>query len=262
MRDGEQQQEESSDEVQKRYICLIQELHELREGIADDDARLESVVSRSNVLFKRIKTCSELKLDAKITAMSTGLACKGIEKKMEPEDVGSRMLAEVMCSSLIDRLCEAALECYIGMSFVDSLVLGRCGMARSRDRIQQPRKRYLNIDKDAMRPVEKDMQIEKESEIVCKMNRMVVEERAMDYFEFVIDLESFSKTIENIMYFSLAMRSGKACLKSQDGKLFICPPSNDESEMMHLVVEMTYEEYVEISARMKMADMRVYEFCR
>ncbi|KAM0671341.1 hypothetical protein CWI42_091710 [Ordospora colligata] len=256
----DKQQKESSDDVQKKYICLIEELHELREGAVDDDVRLENVVSRSNVLFKRIKTCSELKLDAKITAMSIGLTCKGIEKKMEPEEISSKMLVEVMCSNLVDRMCEAAVGCYVGMSFADNLVLSRSGVVKERSRIQQSRRRDLNVDRDAMRPIEKDVQSEEEPEMLCKISRMIADKRKIDYFELVVDPESFSKTVENILYFSLAMRSGRVCLKSQDNKLLACESSNDQDEMIHLVIEMTYEEYLKISASMK--EKEADEDCR
>ncbi|RUS24994.1 Nse4 C-terminal-domain-containing protein [Jimgerdemannia flammicorona] len=103
----------------------------------------------------------------------------------------------------------------------------------------------------------------KESDIVRNVNqttdnvsliRHILQDRGpMGFFEFVVNPESFSQTVENIFYLSFLIRDGEASLKDVDGNLMLDyhnPPTNEEYEdgltKKQLIMEMDMAMWREI----------------
>ncbi|CAD26485.2 hypothetical protein [Encephalitozoon cuniculi GB-M1] len=239
------------DEVHDRYLNLLQEMRLLKEDLLEDKCRLDKLVSTSNMLFKRIKTSSELKLDAKITALSTKLACTRMEKDINLEDITPGTLVELARKDLLHDFYRYAMDCSVGMRFPYCFSLGVHGEAPSRRRAQSQRSRQTLPETEVPTLITREKDSVEEPEILAQIKRLVAEKGRTEYFRFVIDPRSFSKTIENIFYLSLSLRSGVAFLEfDDDGTLYVVSEGSEGASTGHLVVEMTYDEYLRIVERM------------
>ncbi|ADM12109.2 uncharacterized protein Eint_081770 [Encephalitozoon intestinalis ATCC 50506] len=232
--------------VRNDYLDLLQKIRLQREDLLEDKSRLEELINTSNMLFRKIKTSSELKLDAKMNALWTKLAWTRMEKDIDLEDITSSTFVELFRKSLLDDFYRYAMKCNAGMKFLNcfSLVFSEEAPSRKRSQVQRSRQHLPAAEIPVLITREKDST--EESGILMQIRRLVSERDRIEYFRLVINPESFSKTIENIFYLSLSLRSGFVSMEYDDGILYAISKTSEEGEIGHLAVEMTYDEYLEI----------------
>lgn len=259
MEDGnlEELQDDVRDEgsLRDRYLDLLQEIRSSKEEILEDRSRLDDLVSTSNMLFKKIRTSSELKLDAKVTAISTKLTCSRMEKDLDTNAITPKKLIELLENDLLDGFYKYGMGCSLGIRLLDRLSLVRGGDERKR-RIQSQRQKLVPSEVKIPRSVTTAENITDESEVLAFLKRLLAEREMVEYFSCVTDPESFSRTVENIFCLSLAIRSGIASLAYNDDVLYVCSsrsPSGEENSE-HLVLEISYDEYLEIVKKLKIKE--------
>lgn len=233
-------------EVHDSYLDLLQRMRVSKEDLVEDKQGLDEVISTSNRLFKRIRTSSELKLDAKITALSTRLACTRMEKDIEAGEMTAGRFVLLFGKACFEDFHGYAMKCDLGMRFQRGLSLGVSGECGGRKR-QAPRTKQAVPEADVVQPTARAPEAEDEPEALVQIKRLVEERGRIEYFRLVVDPKSFSRTIENIFHLSLAVRCGAASLVYEDKVLYAASPdSTGSGDPGHLAVEMTYDEYLRI----------------
>jgi non-structural maintenance of chromosomes element 4 len=235
--------------IHHRYLDLLQEIRVSKDEILENRSKLESLIETSNILFKKINTSSELRLDAKVNALSTRMSHTRMERDMSESGMTSKRFIAYLEKGLLEEFYEYAFSCYWGMVFLDQLVL-RTEEGEQGKRAP-PQRRQLNVaEAEIPRPVSAVGEDTDLFEIVSQIRCLASERGECDYFELVIDPASFSKTVENMFYLSFAIRSGIVSLVSREDALVICSGTTAGEDSGHLVLEMTYEEYRAIIERM------------
>ncbi|KAG5860605.1 hypothetical protein KMI_01g02460 [Encephalitozoon hellem] len=242
-------------DVHDGYLDLLQTMRHLREDLLEDKRRLEELVNTSNKLFKKIKTSSELKLDAKMTALSTKITCTRMEKDIELDDITPSTFLELFRKGLLDDFYRYAMKCNSGIRFSGCFSLNDHSEASNRKKpsVQRP-KQSLPETKIPV-SITRERASTEEMDVLMRIKELVAERNRVEYFRLVINPQSFSKTIENIFYLSLSLRSGLVYMEWSDGVLYVTSKNNrGGGEMGHLAVEMTYDEYLVIIEKMKISE--------
>lgn len=248
-----------SNEVQNKYLDLLQRVRISKEEILVDKDKLEDLISASNMLFKKIKTSSELKLDARITAISTKMACSRMEKDLDSSFVTSEKLIELFRNDLLDDFYRHAMECSLGISFLGHLSFVR-EENRGRQRLQSQRSRLVPSEAEFPRLATTDDNTMNKPEMLVRIREMLKKEERINYFSCVVDPSSFARTIENIFSLSLAIYSSVASLEYDRDVLYVRSSESCTGEGSgHLIVELSYDEYLEIVKKMGMDDVLVQD---
>lgn len=235
------------DEVRDGYLDLLQKMRCLKEDLLEDKCRLEELVSTSNSLFKKIKTSSELKLDAKMTALSTKMACTRMEKDIELDDVTSSIFVELFRKNLLNDFYRYAMGCNAGIEFLGCFSLGNHSEASNKKKLPVQRSKQHLPETRIPALITREKVSTEEFDILMHIKELVSERGRVEYFRLVINPQSFSKTIENIFYLSLSLRSGLISIEWDDETLYITSKSSEgKGDLGHLAVEMTYDEYLTI----------------
>jgi non-structural maintenance of chromosomes element 4 len=232
----------SEHSVHHRYLDLLQEIRTSKDEMLENKSKLEDVIDASNRLFKRIRTSSELKLDAKINALSVKISHTRMERDMSETGMTSKRFIAYLERGLLDEFYEHAFSCYSGVMFLDQLVLE---LEESEKRVRAPtQRRRANIaEAEVPRPASSVEENADSFEVVSQIKNLISERGECDYFECVIDPASFARTIENMFHLSFAMRSGVASLVCRGDSLLVCSSAAASGDTGHLVLEMTYGEY-------------------
>lgn len=238
------------DKVQEGYLDLLQEIRDSREEILEDKQKLEDLIDASNKLFKRIKTSSELKLDARINAISTRMSCSRMEKDIESDAFTSMRLVELIENDMLDDFYRYAMSCNREMRFLDHISFSQ-KENRSEQRAATQRAKLVPADAETPSSNAKADDPDDGARILLQMKDVLVER--MEYFSFVVDPESFSRTVENVFYLSLAVRSGALSLLCDGNVLYVTPDRQSGGNSEHFSLELSYDEYVEIVQRMGIA---------
>lgn len=257
MKDGEdlEKAQSNTNDTHDRYLDLLQDIRTSKEEMIEDKGRLEDLINASNMLFKKIKTSSELKLDAKITAISTRLTCSRMEKDFASSGITSKEIAELFTNDLLDDFYKYAMSCSLAVKFLDSLSFEQKeDMSKSRPRMERSRLVVSEVEiPKSISTAEEDIE---GLEILSRIEEAIRKKGRREYFSCVIDLNSFSKTIENMFYLSLAIRSGVATLEFSESIMYVCPfKPSAKSFSANLTLEISYDEYLKLIERMKM-DMK------
>lgn len=235
--------QEGGDGVRDRYLDLLEEIRMSKEEILGDKDRLSELVDVSNMLFKRIKTPWELKLDAKVTAISTDLVCSRMEKDFDVGPMTSERLVELAREGMLEEFYRYGMGCSLRMMRFAHCI-GFLHPEEKRQRTRGPRSRLVVSKTETPRPatVRSDTS---DAEDVPRMETGGC--RRTEYFDSVIDAESFSRTVENIFQLSLGIRCGTMSLEYDQDVLYVSPGGSCMQEGVgHLCLEITYDEYMRI----------------
>ncbi|AFN83595.1 hypothetical protein EROM_081790 [Encephalitozoon romaleae SJ-2008] len=236
------------DEVRDGYLDLLQKMRCLKEDLFEDKCRLEELINTSNKLFKKIKTSSELKLDAKMTALSTKIACKRMEKDIELDDITSSTFVELFRKNLLNDFYRYAMRCNAGIRFLGCFSLGNHPEASNRKKLPVQRSKQHLPETRIPALITREKASTEEFDILMHIKEVVLERGRVEYFRLVINPQSFSKTIENIFYLSLSLRSGLIYIEWDDDEILYVTSKNSgrKGDLGHLAIEMTYDEYLAI----------------
>ncbi|ORY23524.1 hypothetical protein LY90DRAFT_706867 [Neocallimastix californiae] len=116
--------------------------------------------------------------------------------------------------------------------------------------------RHTRENKNSIRKEDIKEQENETTKNVFQIGEILEQKGQVNLFEFIVNPDSFSQTVENIFYLSFLIRDGKALLDEKDGELIIertDPP--DEEDYLHgikkkqFVLEIdenTWKEIIEV----------------
>ncbi|CAJ1067754.1 non-structural maintenance of chromosomes element 4 homolog A [Xyrichtys novacula] len=252
-------------EIRSKYRDLINTIQQEREDMVSlTNNRLTEVLEEANNLFKDVRRAREAALDAQLLVVATDL---GKEKASRLFSEGTafdttayteHLLSFMGLNRLEDgqqnggvdgylpqdawhRLAQRAQSCFrTAPSFHFMRGSFHAEPPPPRQRIERQRKAPSKEAKRIMPTELKKMEDSQQDETVKEVERILAYLKGyhkddptspISYYEFVIDPDSFSRTVENIFHTSFLIRDGLARMYLDEDKLpCIAPVEEGEAE--------------------------------
>ncbi|KAJ3107571.1 Nitrogen permease regulator 2 [Phlyctochytrium planicorne] len=250
--DDLQQSKEEKRRLRKEYRSLQSALEDNREAFLKPDNALAEAIEKANTLFKDVKSTQEATLDAKFLIAAADLSAQKASKLrltgnvVEPFEVVNRvftMLGGVPSEDRdndeeqhVPRLDWNALKTAVA----ESLKRAPFGPLETEPKARKERKEIQRLKKDKSlltKPTElKANDIEKQVNETATMYKFIAKKLQqtgeINFFEFVINPDSFSQSVENLFYVAFLVKDGKASIiiNEEDGQPYIRRTALDEEE--------------------------------
>ncbi|ORX76836.1 hypothetical protein BCR32DRAFT_271035 [Anaeromyces robustus] len=269
------QTEESNRKVRMKYRSLIEDLKD----VSSTDMLIEKIAT-GNELYKKVNRTQEATLDSQFLLKSAELGAKQAEsiklagENFDIEDWINKLLTTMGGRQDIDikqengetvNLKSLHWEA-IGIKaepFFDVVpkinnMIGPLSTEQKERKtiIRHARENKNSVNLKKPQELRKEDIKEQENETtknVVQICEILYKVGRIGLFEFIINPESFSQTIENIFYLSFLIHDGKALLDEEDGELILDkadPP--DEEDYSHgikkkqYVLELDYDTWKDI----------------
>ncbi|KAK9719422.1 hypothetical protein K7432_004802 [Basidiobolus ranarum] len=245
--------------LRKQYRDLIVNTEENKRDLLNSDCDgLIDNIAKANELFKKVKNPYEATLDARLLVLSADIGTqKARRMKIDSHSFDTSEYIAKMVTLMGGR---QGIEDEEGRSILNWDTLGDIatnytarapsmdfilGPLATEQKTRQISKQRARLEKDKAfltKPQElKEGDIEKQENETTKnvqaIASLLEEHGPINYFEFIINPESFSQTVENIFYLSFLIRDGKAYIDDESGQpiLEACMPPTQEDYAQGLV---------------------------
>lgn len=232
-----------------KYLDLLKRMRSNKENlISKDNNEMEGLIENTESLFLQIQKPWDLKLDARISTESAKISSESFEKQCMSDRITSERFIDMILKHNESGLAEItnymhfAKSRFVGVDFMDQLCLTPV--------VRETNARQRNVQKVAEDSADFPLRIFSAEDddgtltLVKKIKKVVHEKRVVDYYELVLDPDSYPKTIENIFYLAFAIKVGLVHFASRDGRFVVCAEPSAVSEVLnHLIVSIEYGEY-------------------
>ena len=218
--DPNQSRQEKS-EINEEYVDLIQRLEEKRdELIRSEDMELGGMIDRAGILFnQKVRTTTDSTLDMRFLDICTDI---GISK-MRNLDRELGMVLNV--EAILNRLGEL-VQGKDGWETLGEMVLRHSCILVSMDfmlgplqtiKTRKPVVRTKRTEEQEVQPTvdEKivDNVLEGASGRIMHLQKLIEQKQSIGYFEWIVDPDSFSKTVENCFHTAFMVKNGHILLE-------------------------------------------------
>jgi len=269
------QTEESNRKVRIKYRGLIEDLKD----VASTDMLIEKIAT-GNELYKMVNRTQEATLDSQFLLASAEIGAKQAEsiklsgENFDTEDWINKLLTVMGGRQDINIKQENNETVNLNLlkwetigirvePFFDKVpkidnMIGPLSTEQKEKKtiVKHARENKNSVNLKKPQELRKEDIKEQENETtknVVQICEILDRVGKINLFEFIINPESYSQTVENIFYLSFLIRDGKAILDEEDGELVIertDPP--DEEDYMHgikkkqYVLEIDYQTWKDI----------------
>ncbi|KAI8841350.1 Nse4 C-terminal-domain-containing protein [Chytridium lagenaria] len=283
--DDAQQTKDEKRKLRREYRSLQTALEENKlEFLKADSNKLTEVVLKANMLFREVRSTQEATLDAKLLIAAAELSAQKASRLklsgnlVDPEEIISRvytMLGGVQLDEtrphreddLQPQLDWQLLRTAVSKSLKRAPCIDfMLGPLEAEPKARKERKETIRLKKDASKLVKpkelKADDIEKQTNetatIVKFIYKKLKELGPTNFFEFVINPDSFGQSVENMFYVSFLIKDGKASIvEDEDGQPCIHStgrnepeegPGGSDTNKKHVIFELTEAIWKEIIA--------------
>ncbi|OZJ04873.1 hypothetical protein BZG36_02605 [Bifiguratus adelaidae] len=240
-RDLQAQQDKEQDlkwlrrDTRKRYRDLLTTTSERRQDIikASDESMLETL-QQADLLYRKVERPQEATLDSQILILSTDLAmqrARNLKMDIDGFDIEdymarlSRYMGETDTDATRpiswDKLGKLGLQHTCRLPSSDFMLGPLSVTQKTRKAADHARlEKHASDRREAVQLREEDIR-KQENETTTNVNkvyRILEEVGPINMFEFFVNPESFSQTIENMFYLSFIVREGKASIDDESGQ--------------------------------------------
>ncbi|KAI5161579.1 hypothetical protein NEAUS03_1670 [Nematocida ausubeli] len=226
-----------ADELTKKYMTLIKTARQKKK----ENEVLYPLYKKSNELLKEIETTQELRLDSCLVSEIIGEESKRIFMECS-NNITLNGYIELVTTNL-DVHRQLASKYFRGAYFPPILTLS--GFKQDAP-ARKPKK--TKTEKAQERPDKneelKEEQIDAPKEIK-KIYGILKEIGEVELYRLVINVDSFSKTIENFLTLASTLKVGRAFLLKKNETLYVSNTKPDEKYMLnstHCIMGITSEE--------------------
>ncbi|CAG8682910.1 8441_t:CDS:2, partial [Funneliformis caledonium] len=260
--------------LRKEYRNLINSTEENRqEYLRSESDGLSNNIAKANELHQRVKNTHEATLDSRLLVLTSGL---GVQKARRMKLDNNSFDVDNYVSKLITFMGGRQLDSdtpdldwksigRLAAQFTNRVptsdfMLGPLSV-ETKEREKKIR-HSLNKDKNALREPQqlKEKDIERQENETTRNVKMIFDilgdEQPINFFEFIINPESFGQTVENLFYLSFLVRDGKVNIDDDSGQpvLTLCePPTADDygngliKKQLLMEIDMsTWREIIEV----------------
>ncbi|CAB4409846.1 unnamed protein product [Rhizophagus irregularis] len=274
--------DQSKDEkrwLRKEYRNLINTTEENRlEYLRPESEGLIQNIRKANSLNRKVKNTHEATLDARLLVLTCNLGVQRARRmKLDNNsfDIDSYIskLITFMGGRQMDNDSDEHLELnweavgrlasrFTNRVPTSDFMLGPLSI-ETKEREKKIR-HSLNKDKNSLKEPEqlKEKDIERQENETTRNVKMVFdilgENQPINFFEFIINPESFGQTVENLFYLSFLIRDGKVSIDDDSGQpiLMLCQPPTSENYAEGLIKKQLV---MEIDMNMWQELIEVYE---
>lgn len=238
--------------LRKEYRNLISTTEENRlEYLRPESEGLLQNIAKANNLNRKVKNTHEATLDARLLVMTCNLGVQRARRmKLDSNSFDIDSYISKLITYMGGRQMDNDSDEYLELNWeavgrlatrftnrvpTSDFMLGPLSI-ETKERERKIR-HSLNKDKSAYKePVQlKEKDIERQENETTRNVKMVFdilgERQPINFFEFIINPESFGQTVENLFYLSFLIRDGRACIDDESGQpiLEACEPPTAEN---------------------------------
>jgi Nse4 C-terminal len=231
--------------IPNNYGELCEHICENEKKIIENPEYFKQILKSLNSLLTDANTMSDLHRDTSIILQAIKIQQDALLKEYKNDLTHSKILSMANDGHLEDFYRTVARK-RTTLSFVDHLDLEyNTRVAKPRG----PRLKYDTTNGETSVPEKLEDPNENENESVKAIQKIksVVEETGkIEYFDLIMDIDSYSKTILNAFNLALAIRSKAVSFIFNNQHLYVVPYSLGTDEGKHSVFNLTPLEYKNI----------------
>jgi len=240
---GEASDINRSKHLRKEYLEVQERTREEKNAGKENTKELFSLFHRTNELLERVNTSSELNLDARVSGEVVDISSRKVQRLCQSGSLTVEEFVELVKKKTARGAAEYVSSAFRGETFPPVLQIEEIEYSVEEDR----KKRVLiKIDeKEARRPETEENrsldQIDMPKQIGAIYN-VVKKKKKVELLELVLDPEDFSKTVENTLYLSFAVKLERAFISQGGGTLYVTSEREEQADDSHVVLSFTKEE--------------------
>ncbi|KAJ3213657.1 Nitrogen permease regulator 2 [Dinochytrium kinnereticum] len=256
--DDVQQSKDEKRRLRREYRSLQTALEENKtEFLKADSNKLSEVIVKANLLFKDVKSTQEATLDAKLLIAAADLSAQKASRLklsgnlIDPDEIVSRVYTK-MGGVRLDEMrphregdLDTALDwTAMKKAVAKSLRRAPCvefmlGPLEVEPKARKERKETTRLKKGDLKltkPKELkaddiEKQVNETATIVKSIAKKLKQLDEINFFEFVINPESFGQSVENLFYVAFLIKDGTATINvAEDGQPYIRLTSQGDDE--------------------------------
>lgn len=238
-------EEEESLNINDEYTLLLDQICEAQLSKASNN-NLEVIIAQTENLLKSVKNPTTLKLDARVFSEAVNASSDILEKSLRNFKLDTEAFLN-LDHDTIERYFIRAKTFYYGIKFHKFISLEERVKPSITIRKAQSRSVKEEEEEKIDEPRGKPEREESNMQIAETIRNLVSQRHKIEYFRLVIDIESYSKTVENMFYLAFAVRMKMVNIKVISDVIYVVERNNsDEGEDSHMIVELDYDEYREL----------------
>lgn len=239
-------QDENS--ITQQYLQLLSNIQTTDIHNTNTD-KLDDLLTQTEILFSQIQKPCILKLDARIIQEAVSLTSERLESSIRNFKLNTSTLLTMNVNNL-EKYYKRAIKHFYGVYFKQNIELLNVEKIK---RNMQPRNvlQECEIKKPTFLVNKENDNIE----IVDKIVKLVMKMGRIEYFRLVVDVGSFSRTVENMFYLAFAVRMRMVSVRMEDGvvSVVVCGDGGGDEEVeAHMIVDLDYEEYSGIKVKLNL----------
>lgn len=251
----EQSEDHDEVEINKEYANIIIKLQDKKEGLAKDlDDTLNLLRKKSDLLFPQIRKPSTLRLDARYLNESTYLSNINFKKSIENTESNYEAFNELLVTDNLENYLDMAKKNFYGVNFYSTLAL-ETPIVRNQTRQNKIDK--VDTEPDEPKKIHENKEIDINIEIPNKIKQILKEHGEVEYYRLVINIDSFTKTIENIFYLAFAIKQKMCSLELKDNMLVVVNEYKENVANNHIVIELKISEYYSIIKKLELKETMI-----
>jgi len=227
--------------VPTSYFEMLQFILNNKEMILKDWGLLFDILRRLDSMLKSATTMADLRKDTSIMLQAI---------KLEQDALFREITNEVTLEKIMSISNEKVLEDFfmqlkatsLTMEFVDRLTLNYT-LKPQAPRAERTRNTDDPESEQSLSEIDETTKLHEVSRVLQEIRTRVESKGSVEFFELVMDVDSYSKTVSNAFNLALALRMKLVSLKMENGALQATPYDNTNEELGHCVFEITPEQH-------------------
>ncbi|KAI5189329.1 hypothetical protein NECID01_0524 [Nematocida sp. AWRm77] len=228
--------------VREEYIELLAETKEEKRKPKEDGSVLYTLYEKTNTLLQEVETAPELRLDACVSGEVVDLYSKQVGKLCAGTLLTVAQFVSLMKTPEAWRQAqEYSTDVYRGAYFPRLLCL-REEESPPRKKPARRREESTEIEKPGAEENQALQQTDAPWE-VKKIFQVLQSIGTVELLRLVVDPQDFSKTVENLLYLSFAVKLERAFLHTKNGTLYVSSTKQEEETLSHFILTISPQEH-------------------
>lgn len=229
---------EHADEVRTKYIELLAETKEQKSS--ENSSSLYSIYKKTNLLLPSVKTPPELLLDACVSGEIVDISDRRLSRLCSGDKISVDEYLSLFCDYPRGPHSEYVISMFRGSKIPNHLSIE--GEEEIRERRERKREKTSKECNHPQPSTPADDQSQKD--IISKVKKICEVLDKYEYlplFSLVLHPNDFSKTVENLLTLSFAVKLERAFIHKENDTVFVSSTRREYRDS-HCVITITKEE--------------------
>lgn len=231
------------------YFEILQFINDNKELILKDLTLLFEILGKLDSLLNSVACMSDLRKDTSIMLQAIRLEQDALFREITHELTLERVMQMPKEKVLEDFFVYVKANSQ-AMEFVDRLSLNYTPGVRPAPRRVDAGHATETGSEERPEEFDKTTELHEINRVLQEIKSVVARRGRVEFFELVMDAESYSKTVLNAFHLALALRMKLVSLKMDSDVLLAMPYDCTNEELGHSVLEITPEQYEQLRRSM------------